>query len=149
VGFKYSCFINGALIPESTSKLAHFKECFKVELNGTINTVDRAGQPIVWYILQATRVEDSVTTTVHRRFRDFAELNSQVKQNLKGHHLRTSLPLLPEKLSKITTDHTDPAFLESRYTGLEIFIKVRSGLLRDGKLNCRVPLSSITPLPDP
>ena len=57
---------------------------------------------------------------IYSRFRDFAELNSQIKQNLKGHHLRSSLPPLPEKLSKITTDHRSNLFLEDRYAKLQV-----------------------------
>lgn len=41
-------------------------------------------QYIVWYVLNTVRISDGVHTTVHRRFKDFAELNSSVKQNLKG-----------------------------------------------------------------
>lgn len=41
-------------------------------------------QYIVWYVLNTVRLSDGVHTTVHRRFKDFAELNSSVKQNLKG-----------------------------------------------------------------
>jgi PX domain len=55
-----------------------------------------------------------------RRFRDFSELNSQVKQNFKGHHLRTSLPPLPEKHSKLTTNHNSQSFLDDRYAKLEV-----------------------------
>ena len=58
-----------------------------------------------------------------RRFKDFADLNSQVKQNFKGHHLRSSLPPLPEKLLKITTDHLDPAFIQDRKAKLDCFLR--------------------------
>lgn len=59
-----------------------------------------------------------------RRFRDFSELNSQVKQNFKGHHLRSSLPPFPEKHSKLTTNHGNQAFLIDRYTKLEVILKI-------------------------
>lgn len=48
------------------------------------------------------------TSVFCSRFRDFSELNSQVKQNFKGHHLREALPPLPEKPLKSLTDHKDP-----------------------------------------
>jgi hypothetical protein len=48
---------------------------------------------------------------VPRRFREFAELNSQIKQNMKGHHLRDVLPPLPDKPSKQFTDHKDLGFI--------------------------------------
>lgn len=57
-----------------------------------------------------------------RRFREFAELNSQVKQNLKGHHLRDILPPLPEKPLKSMTDHRDPQFIQDRQQKLELYI---------------------------
>ena len=64
-----------------------------------------------------------------RRFRDFSELNSQVKQNFKGHHLRSSLPPFPEKHSKLTTNHGNQAFLIDRYTKLEVTIDVEMHII--------------------
>jgi hypothetical protein len=64
-----------------------------------------------------------LSLSTSRRFKDFADLNSQVKQNFKGHHLRSSLPLLPEKLLKITTDHRDPSFIQDRRSKLDMFIR--------------------------
>lgn len=58
----------------------------------------------------------------HRRFREFAELNSQVKQNMKGHHLRDVLPPLPEKTSKHFFDHKDLNFIQERTFKLETFL---------------------------
>ena len=60
---------------------------------------------------------------IFRRFKDFADMNSQIKQNFKGHHLRSSLPLLPEKVLKITTDHLDPAFIQDRKHKLDLYIR--------------------------
>lgn len=61
---------------------------------------------------------------VYRRFREFAELNSQVKQNFKGHHLRSALPPLPEKTLKATSDHRDPAFIQDRCVRLNNFLSM-------------------------
>ena len=114
--FAYKCFIDGELMPEVTSKVSQYdKPVFSVTMHGTVTTPDRSGEKLTWYIIKTTRLEDGVSTVVHRRFRDFAELNSQIKQNFKGHHLRGSLPSLPEKWSKLTTDHKDPEFIEGRY----------------------------------
>ena len=77
---------------------------------------------VAWYVVSTTRALDKVETSVHRRFRDFAELNSQVKQNLKGHHLRASLPPLPDKTLKLYTDHNDLAFIQDRKFALESFL---------------------------
>ena len=46
-----------------------------------------------------------------------------VKQNLKGHHLRSSLPIFPEKTLKLTTDHMDSSFIRDRMLKLDIFLK--------------------------
>jgi hypothetical protein len=56
------------------------------------------------------------------RFRDFADLNSQIKANFKGHHLREILPPLPEKPLKSFTDHRDPLFIKDRQDKLQIYL---------------------------
>eukprot|EP01036_Dinobryon_divergens_P025339 gene25339-33873_t len=116
-GFSYSCVINTEVINEMTQTVAqHQQEVFKTSILDTAFTQDEfAEQQVAWYIVKATRIQDGVSTIVHRRFRDFAELNSQVKQNMKGHHLRWSLPPLPEKPLKSMTDHNDPSFIQDRY----------------------------------
>jgi hypothetical protein len=115
MSFTYQCFVDGELVPEMTSTVSHCdKQVLSVSLNGTVTTADHTGEKITWYIVNATRLEDGVSTVVYRRFRDFAELNSWVKESLKGHHLFLSLPSLPEKCSKLLTDHNDPAFIERR-----------------------------------
>ena len=60
-----------------------------------------SGTYTTFYIVKTTRLSDNVTTTVHRRFRDFADMNSAIKQNLKGHQMWSSLPSLPEKTLKV------------------------------------------------
>jgi hypothetical protein len=72
------------------SKLQHrLQLMLNIQQLGTSTTLDhKSGDQIVWYIVKTIRLEDKVTNTVHRRFKDFGELNSQVKQNFKGHHLR-------------------------------------------------------------
>eukprot|EP01041_Mallomonas_annulata_P013193 gene13193-27906_t len=74
---------------------------------------------ITWYYFECKRVSDSFTTRIHRRFRDFADMNSQVKQSLKGHHLRTSLPILPEKQNKLCND---PSFISQRLHQLQNYL---------------------------
>lgn len=41
---------------------------------------------------------------------------------MKGHHLRWSLPPLPEKPLKVIKDHRDPEFIQDRSIKLERFI---------------------------
>ena len=48
--FTYQCYIDGILMPEATSKVAHYdKSVFTVSLNGTVTTPDRTGQVCRYY----------------------------------------------------------------------------------------------------
>lgn len=71
-----------------------------------------------------------------RRFKDFAELNSQVKQNFKGHHLRSSLPPLPEKTPKFAADHLDPAFIQERRVKLQYFLRTLLDVPHVAEMTC-------------
>jgi hypothetical protein len=123
-GFTYACIINNARIPEATEVVADDQgDVFAVKIVGTTTTQDEHSEHLIsWYIVQTTRLADGAVTTIHRRFRDFAEYNSQVKQNFKGHHLRDMLPPLPEKPLKSLTDHKDPQFILDRQLKLETFL---------------------------
>lgn len=94
------------------------------KVGGTIQSIDEKteGGIVTWYLVQTSRATDGVATQVHRRFRDFVELHSQVKANLKGNHLFQALPTLPEKPLKVLTDHNDPNFIEERRRKLEIYL---------------------------
>jgi hypothetical protein len=114
--FTYQCFVDGELVPEMTSTVsASDKPVYSVSLHGAVTAMDWLENNITWYIVKTTRLEDGASTTVHRRFRDFAYLNFDVRRHFKGHHLLSSLPPFPEKFSKATTNHNDPAFIERRY----------------------------------
>jgi hypothetical protein len=41
---------------------------------------DASALPVTWYPLTSRRLVDDVATTVHRRFRDFAELDAAVRR---------------------------------------------------------------------
>lgn len=71
-----------------------------------------------------------------RRFKEFAELNSQIKQNLKGNHLRELLPPLPEKPSKAWTDHRDVQFIEDRKIKLEVFMSALTAIPHVSEMIC-------------
>lgn len=131
VSFAYKCVINGEIINEATSKVSSGERLFDISIDDkdTMFTPDETDSNmgngrVTWYLIKVVRLSDKVTTAVHRRFRDFADLNSNIKQNFKGHHLRSSLPPLPDKTLKITTNHLDPAFIEERRMKLEIFLKL-------------------------
>eukprot|EP01031_Cornospumella_fuschlensis_P027616 gene27616-33350_t len=107
-GFKYTCVVNDKTIPESTQVIQDSHQDVFNEY------------PIVWYQVLVTRLADHVETIVHRRFRDFAEMNSAA--NFKGNHLLAALPPLPEKPLKMLTDHRDPAFIQDRQLKLESYL---------------------------
>lgn len=125
IGFEYKCFIGNTQLSEATETVAKGQEdqAYSVDIIEYMSTPDELSeQYIVWYVVNTIRLYDGVRTTVHRRFKDFAELNSSVKQNLKGHHLRSSIPLLPTKEFKLMTDHQDPEFISERLVQLNMYI---------------------------
>lgn len=67
-GFEYSCIMRDRKIPESTEKPPKGPELFyKLQITGTLLTPDELSEyPVTWYIVKATRMEDNVTTSVHR-----------------------------------------------------------------------------------
>lgn len=137
--FTYRCSVNNVFITEATQEIASQQGMvFKVDVAGTGSTPDDddVDKHVTWYVVKATRVSDGAATTVHRRFKEFADLNSQVKQNLKGHHLRSSLPNLPEKTLKLTQDHSNPAFIEHRKCGLQQYIKMLVSVPHVPEMNC-------------
>ena len=73
---------------------------------------------------------------IPRRFREFVELNSQIKQNMKGHHLRDVLPLIPEKPLKQFTDHRDPTFVADRCAKLERFVTLMISIPHVANMIC-------------
>eukprot|EP01038_Epipyxis_sp_PR26KG_P010952 gene10952-14706_t len=123
--FSYTCVVNDKKIPESTQLVAAMQDdVFRVKIIDTTFTQDETNPEnlVAWYSVKSTRIRDGTSTIVHRRFREFAEFNSQIKQNFKGHHLRSILPPLPEKTLKVTTDHRDPNFIKERCARLDIFL---------------------------
>ena len=138
-GFEYSCFVIGQQIKEVTDDLKNVEgPTYETEVCDTISTppIDDSGQQVVFYVLRVTRVSDRASTIVHRRFRDFADMNSQVKQNLKGHQIWTSLPALPDKTLKFLVDHNDPAFITERKEGLHTFLGMMVNLPHVNEMTC-------------
>ena len=123
IGFEYKCYIAGNIIEEVTERVAVNQDPkFTVEIIEYMATPDELSeQYIVWYVVHTVRLHDGASTIVHRRFKDFAELNSSVKQNLKGHHLRSSIPPLPTKELKLFTDHQDPDFISGENAPIYLF----------------------------
>ena len=127
LGFAYLCSIDDQVIAETTQVVAQqqLEDLFSTSLvRYEVTPDDAAMHSIVWFLVQTTRLKDNVATAVHRRFRDFADLHDQVRQNLRGHHLFSSIPPLPEKTIKIGQEslHSDPAFISARREKLEAYL---------------------------
>lgn len=125
-GFQYECVVNGVpLVETSQEAVTSYEEVFRADVTDTFTTPDEDnGSTVAWYIVETTRLKDNTKTRVHRRFRDFADMNSQVKQNLKGHILFGSIPSLPEKTLKILVDHNDEQFIQDRVQGLKTYLSL-------------------------
>jgi hypothetical protein len=123
-GFEYYCIVNDEALVETTNEVAkHQDPIYKCKIEDAAFIQDELSEDqIAWYRIVTTRITDNVTTSVHRRFKEFADLNSQVKQNFKGHHLRSSIPEFPEKTLKVFADHRDPAFVQERVNKLERYM---------------------------
>jgi hypothetical protein len=113
-------------------------DTYRCEVLDTITTpsIDDSTQPVVYYTVNVTRCSDGVSTVVHRRFRDFADMNSQIKQNLKGHQIWSSLPNLPDKTLKFLVDHNDPAFIAERQIGLHTYLGMMVNMPHVNEMTC-------------
>jgi len=149
--FMYECVVGGRIVPEVMSNpMSSGGRCaaggrgggggaggaqevaadvFVVRVRDPVSAQFGSGEPdtssvsVTWYPVETRRERDGVSTTVHRRFQDFAELDEAVRAALAGHHLYDSLPQLPPKASKLLYSHSDPAFQEQRRAGLDVFLK--------------------------
>ena len=112
--FAYSCVVGDRNLIEVNSLLSAVNTQYSIEIGDVIFTheVDTKNC-IAWYPILVHR-QDGVETLVHRRFCEFAYLNSLVKQNLKGTGLRKNLPDFPARKPKLSTNHEDPAFIHNR-----------------------------------
>ena len=138
-GFEYACMVLGQQIKEVTDDLKNVDgDTYRCEVLDTITTpsIDDSTQPVVYYTVNVTRCSDGVSTVVHRRFRDFADMNSQIKQNLKGHQIWSSLPNLPDKTLKFLVDHNDPAFVAERQIGLHTYLGMMVNMPHVNEMTC-------------
>lgn len=123
VSFTYTCNIGGVTIQESTQQISAQQDEDKYKLRISGYTLCNDGQheePVVWYTVETERLSDGCRNVVHRRFKDFSSLNSEIKQSFKGHQLLSSLPSFVEKKSKWMVDHTEASFLEDRVRRLDV-----------------------------
>ena len=122
VSFEYTCSIGGELIPECTQIISdkQNEEVYRVNVSGYTACSDGQSESVIWYAVETERLSDGCRNVVHRRFKDFSSLNSEVKQAFKGHHLLSSLPSFVEKKSKWIVNHNDTSFLEDRLHRLQV-----------------------------
>jgi hypothetical protein len=137
-GFEYVCMVQGVCLTEITQEeVTDYEDVFRAQVLETFTAPDEDnGSTVAWYIVESTRLRDGVTTRVHRRFRDFADMNSQIKQNLKGHILFSSIPPLPEKTLKLLVDHNDPQFIQDRVDGLAGYLHLLLTLPQVSDMTC-------------
>lgn len=145
-GFEYVLLIDNKIISEVTQQIDDDdKSKFEVSITGNTSTFDESNenQQIVWYIVKTTRLLDGMTTIIHRRYHDFADLNSQIKQNLKGNQFHSLLPNLPGKEIKIFFDHRDPTFVSERQISLQRYLKELVGIPHVCKMSCKIFINFI------
>jgi len=124
ISFKYECVFNGTEIPESTSHVSSGnEERYSVSVKQTVTTKNDSFQIIAWYEIESIRPSDGAKTVVHRRFRDFSNLDAEIRAALKGNHLSSSLPILPGKAIKVLHDHKTPEFIEQRRIDLDVYLQ--------------------------
>jgi hypothetical protein len=88
----YSCTINNEIIKENMEIDPIIGDIYETEIldNSSFycckDDVDADNNivQVVWYEIKSKRLNDNVTTTVHRRFNDFVYINSMIKRNMKG-----------------------------------------------------------------
>ena len=127
MSFAYLCNIDDATIADNTSVVSQQQQedIFSTKIDTHAVTPDDAAvHSVVWYVVETRRLKDNILTTTHRRFRDFADLHEQVRQNLRGNHLYGSIPSLPEKTIKIGQEqlHANPEFIRCRVEKLNLYV---------------------------
>ena len=130
MGFRYSCVVDGKSLAEATAanhgtRMRDDDPLFTARVIKYETSRDHA-QPttaISWYLVAVTSVATGrEATRVHRRFRDFVDLDETVTAAFAGHHMRSSMPHLPSKKIKLVQDHLDPSFLEQRRAELDAYV---------------------------
>jgi hypothetical protein len=123
VGYLYTCKVNGELIPDST--MVPMEPSFQPEFQITVPGVIRSSEEEeeqddgdkgvgIYYRVDTIRTRDGKGACNLRRFKQFAELNSNLKSSIYGCHMVQSLPKFPAKGIKMIKRHDDPAFVEDR-----------------------------------
>jgi len=127
--FLYSCKVNGRLQRDSTMIPfdPNFQPEFQIKIPGVIRCDEQeenAGDKGVgiYYRVDTIRTRDGKGACNLRRFKHFAELNSNLKSSIIGCHMVKSLPKFPAKGIKFLKRHDDPKFVEDRRKRLSEYL---------------------------
>lgn len=136
LGFAYRCEFNGVPIKETTSRVVNVELGFQVTIPSHFISPPGAAssRPITWYRLKVKRVRDGACTSVYRRFCEFAALHDLCVAMLKGHHLYSCLPPLPDKHLKAVFGDGGKQFIAERSRELQAYIQTLLQLPHIGAL---------------
>lgn len=131
-GFSYTCNFDGVGIKEDNERIDRSAEVDKLDVRVTSATVgiDETGKRVVYYVVTTKRPSDGRVNAVHRRYRDFFNMNDAVRSAYKGSQLMSSLPAPPARSFSMFVDHFDPAFIEERRSRLELFMRAMEAVPR-------------------
>jgi len=91
----------------------------KVEWNCKIVTLDIDWiNEIVFYNMRVYQSDTGEIIYLAKRYSQFRQLDKRLKKSIRSHHY----PPLPPKEFVLTTDHTDPQFIEERRALLEYYL---------------------------
>ena len=128
--FSYELKVDGVRIPENNEKLSSEEDTmegaiqrFPSRSSIKVNQYVIQGDGVVWYLI----TWPELNIHVHRRYRDFFLLYSQVCSAYRGTHLYSSVPEPPPKEIATLKSNKSPAFLETRMKQLEVFLKRLNG----------------------
>ena len=119
--FRYSFYVDGTS-PADEATQASKNDAGK-DFKVWVPRADVDGDGITWYRVDTKRLGTGTEVAVHRRFRDFHFLQSQLGSYFKGSHLYNSLPRPPPKGIKILQNHMDPGFIEERRVKCEGYLR--------------------------
>ena len=128
--FLYTCKVNGQLQADETVKPfdSKFQPEFQITIPGVIRSEEAEEEATkegvgIYYRVDTIRASDGKGACNLRRFKHFAELNSNLKSSIYGCHMVKSLPKFPAKGIKFLKRHDDPKFVEDRRKRLQEYLR--------------------------
>ena len=118
--FAYTLLVAGARVPEATEQVDEGSPAFTFVCGvpEAAAGTDELYEPVIWFRVDVKRTTVSTgeerSTSCHRRFRDFGELNEDLRSAFKGHQLLANVPEMPPKELKVLQNHFDAGFVEGR-----------------------------------